>query len=225
VTTCEAGSRLQQKRATASPGLRLRSLNIAPVEGFGVAGDSSFDDLKQSIPVGRALPTKLHYNQFAHPMNLLQAEQLLSQLGIDLGGEPGSYALDERGFANLVFDESIPVQIRFVENSLVLATSLATGVTMDEPALFPTLMSYQFMGLRTFGNVLSWNMDAETLILSRHVIGDGAEAIDLNRELEILLRATRRVQEDLHEILNGSETAEAETSLPASLFPRDGIPV
>ena len=89
-------------------------------------------------------------------MNHDQAKQLLAQLGTELGADATTYGFDDHGEVNLVFDEDLPVNIRFHEDTLILATVIARDVGLDNPGLFATLMDYQFMGIRTYGCVLSW---------------------------------------------------------------------
>jgi hypothetical protein len=133
-----------------------------------------------------------------------QANELLADLGTSLGGTSSTFALDDQGEATFLFENKIPLQIRHFENALILTASVATNVTPeDEPALLPSLMAYQFLGLRTHGHVLSWNPDAGTLLLSRHVHADGGE-VALRREIEILLRSASRVQDDLARMLDGT---------------------
>ncbi|MEI7783438.1 MAG: type III secretion system chaperone [Betaproteobacteria bacterium] len=157
-------------------------------------------------------------------MNLEQAQQLIRELGVELGGQSDSYTLDEQGEANLVFDDEVPVLIRFADPTLVLACAIAVDVRADDPGLFATLMDYQFMGLRTFGCVLSWNSAADSLVLSRQLHGEPTSA-QLAHELNILLRAGREVREDLLPLLEGDlafasgEEDSAEQARPAELAP------
>jgi hypothetical protein len=136
-------------------------------------------------------------------MTLDQAQKLVSQLGTQLGGDSSTYSMDEQGESNLVFDGNTGVIIKHFENCLVLATSLAQGIDLEEPGLFPTLMDYQFLGLRTYGHVLSWNSNSDSLLLSRHIHGDCSVA-DLVLHLETLLRVTERVKEDISDIMDGT---------------------
>lgn len=137
-------------------------------------------------------------------MTLDQAQKLVAGLGTQLGGNASTFSMSEQGEANFLFEGKIPVQVRHFENTLILAASVATDIPeQEEAALLPTLMAYQFMGLRTHGHVLSWNPDAGTLLLSRHVqAADGGAS--LPRELEILLRSAKRVQNDLAQMLDGT---------------------
>jgi hypothetical protein len=137
-------------------------------------------------------------------MTLDQAQKLVADLGTQLGGNSSTFSMSEQGDANFLFEGKIPLQIRHFENTLIIAASVATDIPeQEEAALLPTLMAYQFMGLRTHGHVLSWNPDAGTLLLSRHMQAEG-EAISLMREVEILLRSANRVQADLARMLEGS---------------------
>lgn len=136
-------------------------------------------------------------------MTLDQAQKLVSQLGTQLGSDASTYTMDEQGESNLVFDGNTGVIIKHFENCLVLATSLAQGIDLEEPGLFPTLMDYQFLGLRTYGHVLSWNSNSDALLLSRHIHGD-CSVSDLVLHLETLLRVTERVKEDISEIIDGT---------------------
>ena len=137
-------------------------------------------------------------------MTLNQAQKLVSDIGTQLGGNSATFAMSEQGEANFLFQGKIPLQIRHFENTLILAAGVATEIPeQEEAALLPTLMAYQFMGLRTHGHVLSWNPDAGTLLLSRHVQA-ADDAVSLSRELEILLRSAARVQDDLAHMLDGT---------------------
>ena len=137
-------------------------------------------------------------------MTLDQAQKLVAGLGTQLGGNASTFSMSEQGEANFLFEGKIPVQVRHFENTLILAASVATDIPeQEEAALLPTLMAYQFMGLRTHGHVLSWNPDAGTLLLSRHVQA-ADDAASLPRELEILLRSAKRVQNDLAQMLDGT---------------------
>ena len=137
-------------------------------------------------------------------MTLDQAQKLVSDLGIQLGANASTFSMSEQGEANFLFEGKIPLQIRHFENTLILAASVATEIPeKEEAALLPTLMAYQFMGLRTHGHVLSWNPDAGTLLLSRHVQASD-DAVSLSRELEILLRSAARVQDDLAHMIDGT---------------------
>ena len=137
-------------------------------------------------------------------MTLDQAQKLVSDIGTQLGGNSTTFAMSEQGEANFLFEGKIPVQVRHFENTLILAASVATDIPEQEEAtLLPTLMAYQFMGLRTHGHVLSWNPDAGTLLLSRHVQA-ADHSVSLSRELEILLLSAKRVQNDLAQMLDGT---------------------
>lgn len=137
-------------------------------------------------------------------MTLDQAQNLVAELGTQLGGNASTFSMGEQGEANFLFEGKIPVQVRHFENTLILAASVATDIPeQEEAALLPTLMAYQFMGLRTHGHVLSWNPDAGTLLLSRHVQA-ADDTASLPRELEILLRSAKRVQDDLAQMLDGT---------------------
>jgi len=137
-------------------------------------------------------------------MTLDQAQKLVSELGTQLGGNAATFSMSEQGEANFLFEEKIPLQIRHFENTLILAASVAKDIPeQEEAALLPTLMAYQFMGLRTHGHVLSWNPDGGTLLLSRHVQSVG-DSVSLVRELEILIRSAKHIQNDLSRMLDGT---------------------
>lgn len=137
-------------------------------------------------------------------MTLDQAQKLVTELGTQLGGSSSTFSMSEQGEANFLFEGKIPLQIRHFENTLILAASVATDIPeQEEGALLPTLMAYQFMGLRTHGHVLSWNPDAGTILLSRHVQASD-DKVSLGRELEILLRSAAHVQDDLARMLDGT---------------------
>ena len=150
-------------------------------------------------------------------MTLDQAQKLVSDIGTQLGGNSTTFSMSEQGEANFLFEGKIPVQVRHFENTLIFAASVATDIPeQEEAALLPTLMAYQFMGLRTHGHVLSWNPDAGTLLLSRHVQA-ADDSVSLVRELEILIRSANHVQNDLARMLDGTFpdfTAAATGNLP-----------
>jgi hypothetical protein len=153
-------------------------------------------------------------------MTIDQAQKLVADLGIQLGGNASTFSMSEQGEADFLFEEQIPLQIRHFENTLIIAASVATNIPeQEEAALLPTLMAYQFMGLRTHGHVLSWNPDAGTLLLSRHVQAQ-SEAVSLMQELEILLRSASRVQDDLARMLDGTFPDFTPSGQPAANLPR-----
>jgi hypothetical protein len=153
-------------------------------------------------------------------MTLDQAQKLVADLGTQLGGNSSTFSMSEQGESNFLFEEKIPLQIRHFENTLIIAASVATNIPeQEEAALLPTLMAYQFMGLRTHGHVLSWNPDAGTLLLSRHVQAQ-SEAVSLMQELEILLRSASRVQDDLARMLDGTFPDFTPSGQPAANLPR-----
>jgi hypothetical protein len=153
-------------------------------------------------------------------MTIDQAQKLVADLGTQLGGNSSTFSMSEQGESNFLFEEKIPLQIRHFENTLIIAASVATNIPeQEEAALLPTLMAYQFMGLRTHGHVLSWNPDAGTLLLSRHVQAAG-EAVSLMQELEILLRSASRVQDDLARMLDGTFPDFTPSGQPAANLPR-----
>ena len=136
-------------------------------------------------------------------MTLDQAQKLVSDLGSSIGAESAAFTMNDLGEANLVYDETSEVLIKHFENCLILGCAVADDIGLADPGLFPTLMDYQYLGIRTFGNTLSWNSDGSSLLLSRHVFGDPSAA-DLANELERLLRAAQSVREDLEMILDGN---------------------
>lgn len=164
-------------------------------------------------------------------MRIDQAQQLISELGVALGAGPEAYRMSDQGELNLAFSDSVPVQVKFYEGTLIVASILATGVDLDDPGLFPTLMEYQFMGIRTLGCVLSWNSSTDSLLLSRQLYGEPTVE-NLTQELELVIRATAKVQADLEGLLSGAwegpaadeappEGAPAESPLrPGNLFDR-----
>lgn len=135
-------------------------------------------------------------------MNIDKAQELVSQLGVELGGDANSYVMNDQGEVDLVFEDNLPVQIRFLEPALIVSSVVSSDLPAEDPGLFATLMDYQFMGIRTFGCVLAWNSEADNLVLSRMLHGDITSAA-LAEELSLLLRATREVQEDLQPLLAG----------------------
>jgi Tir chaperone protein (CesT) family len=154
-------------------------------------------------------------------MTLDQAQKLVADLGASINAAPGSFTMNDRGESNLVYDETAEVLIKHFENCLILGCAVADDIGLADPGLFPTLMDYQYLGIRTFGNVLSWNSDGSSLLLSRHIFGEPTAA-DLANELERLLRAAQSVREDLEMILDGNWQAAAigETEAEESALPR-----
>ena len=143
-------------------------------------------------------------------MNIDKAQQLVSQLGLELGGDANSYVMNDQGEVDLVFEDNLPLQIRFLEPTLIISSIVASDLPAEDPGLFATLMDYQFMGIRTFGCVLAWNSEADNLIMSRMLHGDITSAA-LAEELSLLLRATREVQEDLQPLLAGDYRISEDT--------------
>jgi hypothetical protein len=144
-------------------------------------------------------------------MDIDKAQKLVSELGTKLGGDANSYTMNEQGEVDLVFEDDLPVQIRFFEPTLVVSSIVASDLPSDDPGLFATLMDYQLMGIRTFGCVLAWNSEADNLVMSRMLHGE-VDASDLAAELGLLVRATREVQEDLLPLLAGDYRIAEETS-------------
>jgi hypothetical protein len=136
-------------------------------------------------------------------MTLQEAQNLVSQLGTQLGGDSSTYIMDENGESNLVFEGNTGVLIKHFENCLIVASSVAQDIDLEEPGLFASLMDFQFLGLRTYGHVLSWNGNSDTLLLSRHIHGQ-CTVSELSDHLETLLRVTERIREDLAQILDGT---------------------
>jgi hypothetical protein len=148
-------------------------------------------------------------------MNIDQARQLIAQLGTELGGNASTYSMDDHGEVNLAFDNDMPVNIRFHEETLILATVIANDVSLDDPGLFATLMDYQFMGIRTYGCVMSWNPSSDCLLLSRQLYAEPT-AHQLAVELNILLKASNEVHEELQPLLNGEWSPQADDGLPTA---------
>jgi len=154
-------------------------------------------------------------------MNIEKAQELVSQLGVELGGDANSYTMNEQGEVDMVFEDNLPVQIRFLEPTLIVSSIVASDLPADDPGLFATLMDYQFMGIRTLGCVLAWNSEADNLVLSRMLHGD-ITSVRLAEELSLLLRCTREVQEDLLPLLEGDYRIAEETTEeqpPADFIP------
>lgn len=135
-------------------------------------------------------------------MTLDQAQQLIAELGIELGGDAKTYVMDDHGEVNMVFEGDMPVTIRFHESTLIVAAIVATEVDMDDPGLFATLMDYQFMGIRTYGAVLSWNPSTNCLLLSRQIHAEPSGE-QLAMELNILLKSSVQVRDELGPLLAG----------------------
>ena len=152
-------------------------------------------------------------------MNLDQAQQLISQLGVELGGSTQTYQMDERGEIDLSFQGQMPVHLRYHEGTLILSSIVATDVDLQNPELFPNLMDYQFMGMRTFGCVLSWNSGSDCLLLSRQLHGE-PDARQLAHELSILLKASLQVSDELKPLIDGEFSLLEQPAAPAdSLLP------
>jgi hypothetical protein len=155
-------------------------------------------------------------------MNHDQAKQLLAQLGTELGADANTYGFDDHGEVNLVFDDDLPVNIRFHEDTLILATVIARDVGLDNPGLFATLMDYQFMGIRTYGCVLSWNPSSDCLLLSRLLYGDPT-VNQLTVELNVLLKASTEVRDELQPVVSGEWTPQ-DTDAPNMAQPGGNLP-
>ncbi len=155
-------------------------------------------------------------------MNLEQAQTLIRKLGVELGGDQNTYEMSPDGLLSLVFNDDLPVEIRFEDETLILACVIAEGVEMQDPGLFATLMDYQFMGIRTFGCVLSWNSANGTLLMSR-LLHSEPTARHLAHELNILLRAADHVGRELQPLLDGDlslyDADEDTTQEPAITAP------
>ena len=136
-------------------------------------------------------------------MNRKQAAALVSELGVELGGDSKTYAMDDLGEAHFTFKGDIGVMIKHEEPVLVVACTVAADLPEEDPSVFAGLLGYQFLGLRTLGAVLSWNATANSLLLSR-LLFDEPSAADLARELAVLLRVADRVREEIQPILDGS---------------------
>jgi hypothetical protein len=157
-------------------------------------------------------------------MTLEEAKKLVSQLGTDIGAEPGAFLMNDQGVASLVYDDRSEVIIKHFENCMIIGCIVAEEIGQADPGVFPTLMDYQYLGIRTFGNVLSWNSDGSSLILSRHVFGEPSD-VKLRFELERLLEAAEIVKDDLETILDGNwkdaasleENEEPAPALPSFL--------
>jgi hypothetical protein len=135
-------------------------------------------------------------------MNLEQAQQLVRDLGVELGGSSESYNIDESGELNLSFEGQLPVHMRFYGGTFILSSIVADDVALEDPGLFANLMDYQFMGIRTLGCVMSWNSGSDCLLLSRQLHGTPT-ARQLAHELNILLNASLRVKEDIKPLIDG----------------------
>ena len=155
-------------------------------------------------------------------MNREQAAALVSELGIELGGDAETYAMDDHGEAHFVFKGDIGVMIKHEESVLVVSCTLASSIREDDPSVFAGLLGYQFLGLRTLGAVLSWNSSADSLLLSR-MLFDEPSAADVARELAVLLRTADRVREEIQPILDGTFTSVEDVELggpgPSDLMP------
>ena len=146
--------------------------------------------LPPANPVNELPQAARRHSQKAN-MTLDQAQQLIAELGIELGGDAKTYVMDDHGEVNMVFEGDMPVTIRFHESTLIVAAIVATEVDMDDPGLFATLMDYQFMGIRTYGAVLSWNPSTNCLLLSRQIHAEPSGE-QLAMELNILLKSSAR---------------------------------
>jgi len=155
-------------------------------------------------------------------MTLDQAQKLVSQLGTQLGGDSSTYSMDEQGESNLVFEGNTGVLIKYFGEVLIVAVSLANDINLDDPGLFPTLMDYQYLGIRTYGCVLSWNSDADTLVLSRQLEGNPTVK-ELDHHLEILLKSRASILEDLESLLDGTWKETGEDNASDDSEPQTGV--
>ena len=135
-------------------------------------------------------------------MDLQHAQHLVSQLGVELGGDSQTYQMDANGEAHLIFEDNIGVMIKHEATVLVLACTLAEDVSDNDPGMFATLMAYQYLGLRTVGAVLSCNPESDTLVLSRMLFGEPTAAA-LSAELTLLLQTGTAVRDEIQPILDG----------------------
>lgn len=156
-------------------------------------------------------------------MNLAQTQQLITQLGVELGGTGQTYQMNERGEIDLNFQDQLPVHLRYHEGTLILSSIVATDVDLQNPELFPNLMDYQFMGMRTFGCVLSWNSGSDCLLLSRQLHGE-PDVRQLAHELSTLLKASLQVSDELKPLIDGEFSLieppadAADSLLPAQMM-------
>jgi hypothetical protein len=148
-------------------------------------------------------------------MNLEQAQELIRGLGVELGGSADSYSLDDSRELTLSFDGQLPVHLRYYGSTLVLSSIVATDIALDDPGLFANLMDYQFMGIRTLGCVMSWNSGSDCLLLSRQLHGHPT-ARQLAHELNILLRASLRVKEEIKPLIDGDFSLLEQEDSPAA---------
>jgi hypothetical protein len=148
-------------------------------------------------------------------MNLEQAQQLVRDLGVELGGQSDSYTLDDEGELNLSFEGQLPVHLRYYGSTVILSSIVANDIGLDDPSLFPNLMDYQFMGIRTLGCVMSWNSGSDCLLLSRQLHGHPT-ARQLAHELNILLRASLRVKEEIKPLIDGDFSLLEQEDSPAA---------
>ena len=149
-------------------------------------------------------------------MEIDYARSILAQLGNELRRDPDAFKLDESGEAYLSYEDRTDVLIRYVEGVLILGSVVAEDIDPTVPDLFAILMDYQFLGVATMGCGLSWNASSDSLILSRQL--HGAPGVDrLAEEIDVLLRATVAVREDLIPILSG----QADLSLSRGTVPTD----
>ena len=157
-------------------------------------------------------------------MTLDQAQQLIAELGIELGGDAKTYVMDDHGEVNMVFEGDMPVTIRFHESTLIVAAIVATEVDMDDPGLFATLMDYQFMGIRTYGAVLSWNPSTNCLLLSRQIHAEPSGE-QLAMELNILLKSSVQVRDELGPLLAGEWSLADDADQGADVEAGPGSPL
>ena len=144
-------------------------------------------------------------------MNLDQAQKLVMQLGLHLGGDETTYQMNDQGEAFFMFEDSVRVVIKHHINALVIACVVAEAVSDEDPSLFSMVMDYQHQGLNTVGAVISWDVHADTLVLSRMLHGE-PEVADLERDLNLLLSTAQIVRDDIETIIDSIFDEETESS-------------
>ena len=143
-------------------------------------------------------------------MNLDQARQLVTQLGLQLGGDESTYQMNAQGEAFFMFEDSVRVVIRHQINALVIACGVAEAVSDEDPSLFMMVMDYQHQGLNTVGAVISWDVQTDTLVLSRMLHGE-PEVADLERDLNLLLSTAQMVRDDIETMIDSIVDDDAES--------------
>lgn len=127
----------------------------------------------------------------------MTGENLLSQLAENLGID--SIPLDENGCTQLIFGESLTVQIEFHQDTqeIHLHTSLAPIPTEGREALFEELLSANLLGSQTAGNTLAIDLAVGDILLCKSFSQEETSFAHFQTKLEGFLQAAEFWQEKL----------------------------